>query len=106
MKPNIDLHCHTTASDGGLSPKELVNSALRKKLCAIAVTDHDTVSGIDGALKAAKDSIEIVPEVEISCDDPGFVDTHILGLFIDHKNKTLDSLFKKARIIGNSKKRL
>lgn len=95
---NIDLQCHTTASDGILTPKELVKLALRKKLKAIAITDHDSVDGIDEALEAAKGkNIEIVPGVEISCDDKGFVDTHILGLFIEHKNKNLNSLLKKAQ---------
>jgi 3',5'-nucleoside bisphosphate phosphatase len=94
---NIDLQCHTTASDGKLTPKELVRLAIKKKLNAIAITDHDSVNGIDEALKAAKGKIEIVPGVEITCDDKGYVDTHILGLFIDHKNKTLNSLLKKAQ---------
>ena len=98
MKQNIDLQCHTTASDGNLTPKELVKLAIKKKLRAIAITDHDTVYGIDDALKFAKvKGIEIVPGVETSCDDKGFVDTHILGLFIDYKNKTLNSLLKKAQ---------
>lgn len=98
MKQNIDLQCHTTASDGLLTPKELVHLALRKKLKAIAITDHDSVDGIDAALKAAKGrDIEIVTGVEISCDDSGFVDTHVLGLFVSHKDKTLNSLLKKAK---------
>ncbi|MEK6946825.1 MAG: PHP domain-containing protein [Nanoarchaeota archaeon] len=98
MAKNIDLQCHTTASDGKLTPAELVNLAIKTKLAAIAITDHDSVNGINEAIKAAKGkNIEIVPGVEISCDDPGYVDTHILGLFIDYKNKTLNSLLKKAQ---------
>lgn len=95
---NIDLQCHTTASDGKLTPTELVKLALKRKLKAIAITDHDSVSGIDEAVNAAKGKgIEIVPGVEISCDDPGFVDTHIIGLLTDHKNKVLLNLLKKAQ---------
>ena len=95
---NIDLQTHTTASDGKLTPTELVNLAIKNKLSAIAITDHDSVNGIDEALKAAKGKdIEIVSGVEISCDDKGYVDTHILGLFINHKNKILNSLLKKAQ---------
>jgi len=95
---NIDLQTHTTASDGKLTPTELVNLAVKNKLSAIAITDHDSVNGIDEAIKAAKGkNIEIVPGVEISCDDKGYVDTHILGLFIDHKNKTLNNLLKRAQ---------
>lgn len=98
MKNNIDLQCHTTASDGSLTPKELVNLSLKKRLKAIAITDHDTVAGIAEALETAKGkNIEIVSGVEISCDDRGFIDTHILGLFIDYKNKTLQALLKKAQ---------
>lgn len=94
----IDLQCHTTASDGALSPKELVNLALKKRIKVIAITDHDTTNGIDEALEAAKGkNIEIIAGTEISCDDTGFVDTHILGLFIDNKNKTLNELLKKAQ---------
>ena len=94
---NIDLQCHTTASDGAFAPKELVELALKKGLKAIAITDHDSVSGIDEALRAAKGkSIEVIPGVEISCDDMGFVDTHILGLFISHKSPALKSLLKKS----------
>ena len=92
---NIDLQTHTTASDGKLNPAELVKLAIQKNLSAIAITDHDTVNGIDEALKAAKGKIEIIPGVEISCDDPGFIDTHILGLFIKHKSKVLNNCKKE-----------
>ena len=94
---NIDLQCHTTASDGNLAPAELVELALKNKLNAIAITDHDSVNGIDEAIKTAKGKIEIIPGVEISCDDIGFVDTHILGLFINHESKTLNNLLKDAK---------
>ena len=95
---NIDLQTHTAASDGKLSPTELVKLAIKKKLSAVAITDHDSINGIDEAVMEAKGkNIEITPGVEISCDDPGYADTHILGLFIDHKNKTLNSLLKKAQ---------
>ena len=95
---NIDLQTHTTFSDGRLTPTELVNLAIKNKLSAVAITDHDSVNGVDEALKAAKGKeIEIVSGVEITCDDKGYVDTHILGLLIDHKNKKLNSLLKKAQ---------
>lgn len=105
-KHNIDLQCHTTASDGALTPTELVKLAFKKKLKAIAITDHDSVDGIDEALKVAKGkNIEITPGVEISCDDPKFVDTHVLGLLINHKNKTLNSLLKKSQKYREQQKR-
>ena len=102
----IDLQCHTTASDGRLTPTQLVNLALKSELESIAITDHDTIDGIDEALKASqKKSVEIVSGVEITCDDLGFVDTHILGLFIDHKNPDLNRLLKKAKKYRETQKK-
>ena len=101
----VDLQCHTTASDGKLTPSELVNLAVEKWLSAIAITDHDTINGISEALSAASGkNIEVIPGVEISCDDEGFVDTHILGLFIDYKNKNLDDLLGKAKLCREEQK--
>ena len=97
MMKNVDLQCHTTASDGKLTPTELVRLAVKNRLSAIAMTDHDSVNGVDEAIKAAKDKIEIIPGVEITCDDSGYVDTHILGLFIDHRHKAMKSLLKKSQ---------
>src|SRR3990167_6135561 len=74
VNKNIDLQTHTTASDGKLTPAELVSLAIKNKLAAIAITDHDSVNGLDEAIKAAKEDIEIIPGVEISCDDKGYVD--------------------------------
>jgi len=90
-----DLHTHTTFSDGRLTPEELVEKAKNAGLKAIAVTDHDTVEGIDRALAAA--TIEVIPGVEITCDEGYFKDIHVLGLFIDHKNKELNELLNKAK---------
>lgn len=105
VNKNIDLQTHTTASDGKLTPTQLVKLAIKKKLSAIAITDHDSVNGIDEALRAAKEKIEVIPGVEISCDDKGYVDTHILGLFIAHKNKALNSLLKKAQSYREQQKK-
>ena len=97
MMKNVDLQCHTTASDGKLTPTELVRLAVKNRLSAIAITDHDSVNGIDEAIKTGKGNIEIIPGVEITCDDSGYVDTHILGLFIDHRHKAMKSLLKKSQ---------
>ncbi len=91
----IDLHTHSTASDGKLSPSELVKTAKSAGLKAIALTDHDTIHGIDEFIEAGKvESIETVPgvEIEVQAEDKGFLDIHILGLFIDQKNKSLNEL--------------
>jgi len=79
----IDLHIHTTASDGTLSPAALVALAKEKKLEAIAVTDHDTVDGVAEALAAgAAAGLEVVPGIEISAEHTGGT-LHILGYYID-----------------------
>ena len=89
----IDLHAHTTVSDGGDSPTELINKAAAAGLTAIAVTDHDNDSGCAEAISAGNGiGIEVVPGVEISCDvddlnalglTPSARPTmHLLGYFI------------------------
>lgn len=76
-----DLHAHTTASDGELSPSEFARHAAAAGLSAAAVTDHDTTAGCREAMESA-DGVEIVPGIEISCDST-MGTCHILGLFID-----------------------
>jgi len=91
----IDLHCHTVASDGELTPVELIDLALSKDLSAIAITDHDTVASVSTALDYASDkSIEIVSGVELSCavPVPGIDSIDVQGLFIDHTNENLHAL--------------
>jgi predicted metal-dependent phosphoesterase TrpH len=84
---SIDLHLHTTASDGTLSPTEIVRYAKQKRLEAIAITDHDTVEGVEEALLASKENgIEVVPGIEISAEYPNGT-LHILGYYIDFKDK-------------------
>lgn len=79
----VDLHVHSNASDGTMSPEEVVAYAASKQLKAIALTDHDTVAGISRARKAAQDyPIELIPGIECSCFYEG-TEIHILGLYID-----------------------
>ncbi len=96
----IDLHVHTNASDGTMSPTELVRYAKKKKLKAIAVTDHDTVEGVQEALDAgALENFEVIPGIEISAEAPQGT-LHILGYCIDYTDKAfLDtiSILQKAR---------
>lgn len=81
----IDLHVHSIRSDGTMTPKELVDYAVSKGLKAMALTDHDTVDGIDGIMEYAKDKpVEIIPGIEYSTQY-NERDVHIVGLFIDHK---------------------
>lgn len=91
MNVRFDLHVHTTASDGTLTPAELVRHAARLGLTAVAITDHDSVSGISEALATAATehpSILVIPGVELSAVDRGR-DVHILGYFIDHEDPAL-----------------
>lgn len=79
----VDLHVHSNRSDGSLSPSDLVLEAKKKGLCAFALTDHDTVDGIDEALLATKDTgITLIPGIELSTEYEG-KDIHIVGLLID-----------------------
>lgn len=82
----IDLHVHTTASDGTLSPKEVVEYGIQKELSVMAITDHDTIAGIEEAVKTAKGTnLSIVPGVELACIYKG-IEIHMLGFFLDWKN--------------------
>ena len=62
----LELHCHTTYSDGTLTPEELVNAAITAGVRALAITDHDTLAGWDRAIAAAGDQLEIIPGLELS----------------------------------------
>lgn len=85
----IDLHVHSNASDGTYAPALLVEYALQKKLSAFALTDHDTISGIESAICSAKHtSLKVIPGVELSTTYHS-KDVHILGLFIDYTSEWL-----------------
>ncbi len=78
-----DLHLHTNASDGLLSPEELVNKAAEKSLDIIAVTDHDSVAALDRAAAVAREkTVSLVPGVELTAELSNGSEVHIIGLFI------------------------
>jgi hypothetical protein len=82
----VDLHVHSTYSDGTFTPSMLIEEAVNKGLSAIALTDHDATDGIDeGLLAAGKAGIELIPGIEFSTFY-NKKEIHIVGLFIDHKN--------------------
>lgn len=85
MPGGVDLHSHTTASDGALTPRELVREAARRGLRVLAVTDHDSTEGLAEAMdEAARHRpLEIVPGIEINCDVEG-AEIHILGYYMDY----------------------
>lgn len=96
----IDLHVHSYRSDGTFSPSELVDYAKEKGLHAFALTDHDTVDGLDEALSYAEklkekytDVPRVIPGIEFSTEYEG-KDVHILGLFIDYKAPVFSKYLK------------
>ncbi|MBU1734442.1 MAG: PHP domain-containing protein, partial [Verrucomicrobia bacterium] len=95
----IDLHTHSTFSDGSLTPEQLVREAERARLSALALTDHDSISGLEQFMAACSKSIvRGVPGVEISVDcNPGDATMHILGYFIDPANAELNEHVNRLR---------
>lgn len=93
----MDLHTHTTASDGLLDAKALIAEAGARSVRLLAVTDHDTTASVDEAVRAGGDvGIEVWPAVELSCDvEAGEV--HILGYFVDHHLDWFQALLERLR---------
>ena len=100
MKP-IDLHVHSNKSDGSNAPEELVQLAIEKGLSAFALTDHDTVDGINAALSYAAglraegipNVPEVIPGIELSTEYHG-KDIHLVGLYIDHNSSEFRAQLK------------
>lgn len=84
----IDLHIHSTASDGSLKPAAVVEAARAGRLDIIAIADHDTVAGVAQAQAAAVGSVHVIPAVELSTWHEG-AEYHILGYFVDIRNDVL-----------------
>ncbi len=86
---NLDLHIHSTASDGAVSPAEVVKRAVQGRLDVIALTDHDTMAGLELAMEAARgEAIEIIPALEVSTTWDT-TELHILGYFVDPSDPAL-----------------
>ncbi len=94
----VDLHLHTTRSDGRLTPTELVQLTAKRGLQVIAITDHDSTEGLEEAIKAAKEfsPLRIIPGIELSTDIPGN-EVHLLGYFIDYHNAEFQRTLIKFR---------
>lgn len=93
----VDLHTHTTASDGTLSPRELVALARQLGLAAVAITDHDTVAGLAEGLAAGSElGVRVVPGVELSTQLE-YREIHIVGLGIDPENGPLLELLARRK---------
>ncbi len=87
LNGTIDLHLHTTCSDGQDTPEELIEEARTTGYRTISVTDHDTVEGVIRGIEAAKGtSLEVIPGIELSSIED-FYDIHILGYFVDYRDE-------------------
>jgi predicted metal-dependent phosphoesterase TrpH len=94
----VDLHIHSSISDGIFSPTEIVQKAAKAGLTVIALADHDNVDGIAPALEAAREFpwLKVIPAVEISCDVPEG-EVHMLGYFIDYTQRSFLTALERMR---------
>lgn len=99
----IDLHTHSTFSDGTMAPAVLLRAAKEAELSAIALTDHDTMTGLDEAERAgAETGVEVIPGVELSATQNG-KEVHILGYGLDRSNPELLALLEKLQKIRHER---
>ena len=106
MASEVDLHIHSSVSDGQLSPEEVVHQSSAAGLTVIALTDHDTLDGIVPAMEAARvfPGLRVVPGVEINTDVPTG-EAHILGYFIDYNHQELLETLARLRRSRESRAR-
>jgi len=98
MPGGVDLHTHTTASDGTYSPTELVAEAAQRGVRVLAVTDHDSTEGLPEAMRAseAHRPLEIIPGIEINCDVEG-AEIHVLGYLMDWQAEWFQDFCREQR---------
>ncbi len=97
MKVVIDLHTHTTVSDGTDTPAQLVNKALAQGLDTLAITDHDAIAGWSSAVQTLRGDLKLVLGAEISCLTKAGVSVHMLGLLFDGTNSALLETLENTR---------
>ena len=93
----IDLHTHTTISDGTDTPAQLINKAMASGLKVLALTDHDSVAGWDEAIAHLRPGMELVLGSEISCQTEDGVSVHMLGLLFDRNYEPLQEVLAQTR---------
>lgn len=98
MPVEVDLHLHTTESDGRLAPAELVDFVAGRGLKIVAITDHDITDGLEPAWEAAKayPDLHIIPGIELSTDIPGN-EIHILGYYFDYEDREFQAKLRDFR---------
>lgn len=98
LAPKFDLQSHSTYSDGQLPPEEVVRNAAQAGVELLALSDHDSVQGIEQALQAGEaDGITVVPAVELSAVERDYEDYHVLGYLVDHRDPQLLERTAEAR---------
>ena len=102
MTATIDLHLHTLASDGRLTPTELIQLVVKQGLKTVSITDHDSTEGLAEAYEAAKEfpHLRIIPGIEMSADLPGN-EVHVLGYFLDYHDVEFQATlteFRRGRV--------
>jgi predicted metal-dependent phosphoesterase TrpH len=93
----IDLHTHTTASDGTDTPSELINKALSAGIKTLAITDHDSIAGWGAAIAALRPPMSLVLGAEISTLTAEGISVHILGLLFDGEDRNLQAMLSDSR---------
>ena len=95
---HVDLHLHTTSSDGRLSPEQLIRLVAQRGLTVVAVTDHDSTEGLEEAFRTARQfaQLTLIPGIELSSDMPGR-EVHILGYFVDYADPELQRTLEEFR---------
>jgi predicted metal-dependent phosphoesterase TrpH len=98
MSSRADLHCHTTYSDGSLTPAQLVDRAVQRGVEVLALTDHDCTDGLPEALEAASShpGFLLIPGIELSTDVPED-EVHVLGYFIDWQSPPFQERLDRLR---------
>lgn len=94
----IDLHTHSSASDGTQLPGEVIRSAAEAGLDVVALTDHDTTAGWEEAAEAAREhAMAFVPGTEVSCQTDDGISVHLLSYLQDPQDRALDEVMQRAR---------
>jgi 3',5'-nucleoside bisphosphate phosphatase len=93
----IDLHTHTTISDGTDTPAQLINKALASGIQVLALTDHDSIAGWDEARAHLRPGMDLVLGSEISCQTEDGISVHMLGLLFDSNNQELQDVLAQTR---------
>ena len=100
--PKYDLHCHSTASDGRLSPEALLARAIDRRIEVLSLTDHDTLKGVKELIARADSSIQIIPGLELTASWNNRV-LHIIGLGVDENDRNLNRYLEHLDVLRQAR---